>query len=508
MTIISIPIKSFLLFLMLFIYSGTYAQEKEPTQESGIVMTSAELESFIQRVASLKKARIEKQQKEQILRELELAVSREVAASSAQTERIKQTASAVPVTPQASPSATPHSIQTDRSNAELSKNEMAELNARIDLLMRMMETMRLQLNESEYRREVLSCGGDYPLQNRISEYNRDPYYPVAPGYEQRQQIDEGGSQPEPYGAEAPAARQRYAEEPDSVISSTEGEVVPPDTIYVLQSETGYETVVSPGVTGLQPLNVTRRSDTRRRQATQQERVRVVQAPPQTIYLDRGRNRNQQPVVIYRDQRDSRPAQQTQAPDSTQLRAEHQQLATERKIDELQTEISLLRELMSGSEKSEEQKYIDDINRLNMQISALTSEQETRKAKEDDIIPEAQKEQVKTDSVDKKSVLSAGFAVYFANNSIEIPVNDYARLKEIANEMKDNPDFLVLLRGFASSVGNAAYNQKIAGQRAASVQKWLVQNGVAPDKIITQGQGADTSRQEDRARRVEITLLSK
>jgi outer membrane protein OmpA-like peptidoglycan-associated protein len=87
----------------------------------------------------------------------------------------------------------------------------------------------------------------------------------------------------------------------------------------------------------------------------------------------------------------------------------------------------------------------------------------------------------------------------------IPSSDYSKLQEIVNIAGQHPQMTVVLRGFASKVGNPQYNEKISFQRAASVKEWLLDNGLDLKNIITMHHGVDKSVDASRARRVEITF---
>ena len=67
-------------------------------------------------------------------------------------------------------------------------------------------------------------------------------------------------------------------------------------------------------------------------------------------------------------------------------------------------------------------------------------------------------------------------------------------------------------GHTDSQGSDAYNQKLSERRASSVAAFLLSNGLAPEKLTSQGLGesqpvADNSTEEGRAqnRRVELQI---
>src|SRR5690606_6236451 len=97
-------------------------------------------------------------------------------------------------------------------------------------------------------------------------------------------------------------------------------------------------------------------------------------------------------------------------------------------------------------------------------------------------------------------------VYFANNSTTIGDQDIIALQQLGNKINNSPHrATVILRGYSSTVGNAAYNEQLSRRRAEAVKKILMQYGLDAKHIVTLYHGADDSRSDDLARRVEITL---
>ncbi|MOA46899.1 Outer membrane porin F precursor [compost metagenome] len=67
-------------------------------------------------------------------------------------------------------------------------------------------------------------------------------------------------------------------------------------------------------------------------------------------------------------------------------------------------------------------------------------------------------------------------------------------------------------GHTDSVGSDAYNQALSERRASSVAEYLLSQGVAPNKVTSEGRGesqpiADNETEEGRAknRRVELHI---
>jgi len=101
-------------------------------------------------------------------------------------------------------------------------------------------------------------------------------------------------------------------------------------------------------------------------------------------------------------------------------------------------------------------------------------------------------------------------IHFATGQWAIPSDSDATLAEIAQVLKDNPDWRVRIEGYTDNVGSKAFNMKLSQERADSVMKWLVDHGVDRSRFSAKGYGkshpvADDATETGRAqnRRVEI-----
>ncbi len=100
----------------------------------------------------------------------------------------------------------------------------------------------------------------------------------------------------------------------------------------------------------------------------------------------------------------------------------------------------------------------------------------------------------------------GHQVFFANNSTTISSSDKRIIQDLIPMIKENQNqTLVVLKGFASVVGNAFYNNQLSYNRADAIKQILVNNGVNPGNIMIIYHGADQTIKADEARRVDITL---
>jgi SH3 domain-containing YSC84-like protein 1 len=101
-------------------------------------------------------------------------------------------------------------------------------------------------------------------------------------------------------------------------------------------------------------------------------------------------------------------------------------------------------------------------------------------------------------------------IHFATGQWAIPSGSEATLAEIAQALKDNPDWQVRIEGYTDNVGSKGFNLKLSQERANSVMKWLVDHGVDRSRLSAKGYGkshpvADEATEAGRAqnRRVEI-----
>lgn len=110
---------------------------------------------------------------------------------------------------------------------------------------------------------------------------------------------------------------------------------------------------------------------------------------------------------------------------------------------------------------------------------------------------------------KKAVI---YGIYFDFNQASIKKESEPVLKEIADAMKNNPDWVLTVNGYTDNIGGDAYNLDLSKKRAASVKKALVeQYGIAATRLATDGFGAsgpvDTNETlEGRARNRRVELI--
>jgi outer membrane protein OmpA-like peptidoglycan-associated protein len=106
-------------------------------------------------------------------------------------------------------------------------------------------------------------------------------------------------------------------------------------------------------------------------------------------------------------------------------------------------------------------------------------------------------------------------VYFATGKSAIGENDKAALAKLAGTASNTPGFIIEVKGFADSTGNAAANQSLSKDRAYAVVNYLMQNcKVPPRHIVSPGAmgisnpvaSNETPQGRSQNRRVEVKLM--
>ncbi|MFY2559570.1 outer membrane exchange protein TraB [Corallococcus terminator] len=104
-------------------------------------------------------------------------------------------------------------------------------------------------------------------------------------------------------------------------------------------------------------------------------------------------------------------------------------------------------------------------------------------------------------------------VNFATDQDVILSESFPILEEVARVMNENPEMdRVLVEGHTDARASDAYNLELSRRRASSVMRFLVQSGVAAERVCSQGFGrsrplSDNATEEGMAlnRRVEFTI---
>jgi uncharacterized protein (TIGR03382 family) len=104
-------------------------------------------------------------------------------------------------------------------------------------------------------------------------------------------------------------------------------------------------------------------------------------------------------------------------------------------------------------------------------------------------------------------------IQFEFNSGVIKPESFPELDSVVRKLLANPEVHLLIEGHTSSEGSARGNQRLSGIRAEAVRKYLVEKGVAANRLASRGFGEskllvnpdDTEEKRETNRRVEFTI---
>lgn len=114
----------------------------------------------------------------------------------------------------------------------------------------------------------------------------------------------------------------------------------------------------------------------------------------------------------------------------------------------------------------------------------------------------------------KEKITLAETVYFDSGKATIQKRSFSLLDQVVLVMKAHPEVKkVLVEGHTDSQGNDAFNLDLSKARAASVMRYLVDHGVAVERLTSEGYGelkpiADnkTKKGREQNRRVELRIL--
>ena len=103
-------------------------------------------------------------------------------------------------------------------------------------------------------------------------------------------------------------------------------------------------------------------------------------------------------------------------------------------------------------------------------------------------------------------------IYYPRSLVTIPPGSYGALDDIISHLKKNPSAQVDISGYTDSSGSSAKNLALSKERAFEIRTYLIENGIAEERITAQGLGATNFLESNRTerlrtmnRRVEITI---
>jgi outer membrane protein OmpA-like peptidoglycan-associated protein len=126
------------------------------------------------------------------------------------------------------------------------------------------------------------------------------------------------------------------------------------------------------------------------------------------------------------------------------------------------------------------------------------------------------EGAKVESVNDGEATKVTFesGILFATNSSTLGSASKASLTKFAESLKSNNETNVEIFGHTDNTGSDAVNIPLSQQRAASVQTYLISQGVQSNRLISYGKGSaeplttnETATGRSQNRRVEIIILA-
>ena len=119
-------------------------------------------------------------------------------------------------------------------------------------------------------------------------------------------------------------------------------------------------------------------------------------------------------------------------------------------------------------------------------------------------------EVKEDVITKTERIAR--SIYFQTNSARLQARSNTPLNELAQILKDNPQYNLSIEGHTDNVGSNEYNLTLSNNRANTVKNYLIGKGIDAARITAQGFGeeqpvADNNTSQGRSlnRRVVLTL---
>ena len=81
-------------------------------------------------------------------------------------------------------------------------------------------------------------------------------------------------------------------------------------------------------------------------------------------------------------------------------------------------------------------------------------------------------------------------VYFGFDSTVVPAGELGKIDSVARHLADRADRVVVVEGNCDERGSSEYNMALGENRAIIIRNYLVQNGVAAERIQTRSYGAE------------------
>ena len=106
-------------------------------------------------------------------------------------------------------------------------------------------------------------------------------------------------------------------------------------------------------------------------------------------------------------------------------------------------------------------------------------------------------------------------IYFAFDEFTLLKESFPALNKVAEYLEKHSKIRILITGHTDNIGSDEYNYELSGRRANSVVAYLIEKGIAVERLQSEGIGKnaqitanDTEEGRGKNRRIEMKVLSK
>lgn len=145
-------------------------------------------------------------------------------------------------------------------------------------------------------------------------------------------------------------------------------------------------------------------------------------------------------------------------------------------------------------------YIGELNNLEMQVDYVAAEdveigssQPEAKQEDQEVLKPQQVEAQQISQLGKISHISDRVItrnVYFEFGDTKVTEESVPILEAVKELLQQKPSVRIEVAGHTDNIGNNQINQVISEKRAETVRRWLIENGISPDRVQAKGYGED------------------
>jgi OmpA-OmpF porin, OOP family len=104
-------------------------------------------------------------------------------------------------------------------------------------------------------------------------------------------------------------------------------------------------------------------------------------------------------------------------------------------------------------------------------------------------------------------------IFFDVDKYELKEKSFGELRKVVRFLNDNPAQIIEVSGHTDNTGSREYNLQLSEKRAKAVYRYIVENGIPPNRVILKGYGPDkpimdNTSEEGRKfnRRIEFAIV--